>query len=148
MPVTSTPTQKLRWLNSRRSTTGWASVSSQAMNTARPTTATTPSTTISVLSNQSASGPRSSTSCMAPTPSTSRARPMVSIGRRRVGVSRVRYRLQPTAAASRPTGRLMKKIQGQLRLSVSQPPSSGPTTGATSVVMPQKASARPAWARG
>ena len=37
---------------------------------------------------------------------------------------------------SRPTGRLMKKIQCQLKLSVIQPPSVGPMAGATTTAMP------------
>ena len=43
---------------------------------------------------------------------------------------------------------LMKKIQGHDRLSEIQPPSSGPATGAISVVIDHMASAVPAFARG
>ncbi len=47
-----------------------------------------------------------------------------------------------------PTGMLMKKIHGQEKSSEIQPPSSGPATGATSVVIDHIASAMPALARG
>ncbi len=43
---------------------------------------------------------------------------------------------------------LMKKIQGQEKLSVIQPPSTGPTTGATRMVSENMASAMPAFSRG
>ncbi len=46
-----------------------------------------------------------------------------------------------SAAAIRPTGTLMKKIQGQPQCSEIQPPSKGPRTGATIVTMDQSASA-------
>ena len=52
------------------------------------------------------------------------------------------------ASATSPTGTLMKKIQGQEKLSVIQPPSSGPTTGATRMVSEKVASAMPAFSRG
>ena len=55
---------------------------------------------------------------------------------------------QVTPAASKPTGMLMKKIQGQLMLSVIQPPNKGPNTGATKVVIDHMAMANPAIARG
>ncbi|OIQ72462.1 hypothetical protein GALL_459140 [mine drainage metagenome] len=51
-------------------------------------------------------------------------------------------------AAPMPTGMLMKKIHGQDTLSVIQPPSSGPITGATRVVIDHSAIARPASAGG
>ena len=43
---------------------------------------------------------------------------------------------------------LMKKIHGHEMLSVIQPPSSGPATGATSVVIDHIASAVPDFSRG
>src|SRR5919198_302942 len=52
----------------------------------------------------------------------------------------------PSAIA--PTGTLMKKIHGQEKLSVIQPPSTGPTTGATRIVSAKVASATPAFSRG
>src|SRR5204863_3202751 len=52
------------------------------------------------------------------------------------------------ASATSPTGTLMKKIQGQEKLSVIQPPSTGPTTGATRMVSEKAASAAPAFSRG
>ena len=84
------PAAKLRRRNRRRSTTGWASVSSQTMNTARLTTATMASMTIRPEANQSSSLPLSSMSCSAPTHSTSRASPRLSMGSLRTGVSRLR----------------------------------------------------------
>ena len=42
-----------------------------------------------------------------------------------------------------PTGRLIKKIQCQLKLSVIQPPSVGPIAGAATTAMPYKAKACP-----
>ena len=56
------------------------SVSSQTRKNAKPTTATTASTTICVEPNQSSSLPLSSMICSAPTQSTSSARPTLSIG--------------------------------------------------------------------
>ena len=47
-----------------------------------------------------------------------------------------------------PTGLLMSKIHGHAMLSVIQPPSIGPITGATSVVTDHTASAIPACAFG
>src|SRR5579864_6101071 len=44
---------------------------------------------------------------------------------------------------SSPTGKLMKKIQCQLKLSVIQPPRVGPIAGATTTAMPYKEKAMP-----
>jgi len=44
---------------------------------------------------------------------------------------------------SSPTGRLMKKIQCQLKLSVIQPPRVGPIAGATTTAIPYSAKAWP-----
>ncbi|MNR48792.1 hypothetical protein D3C85_1680780 [compost metagenome] len=45
--------------------------------------------------------------------------------------------------ASKPIGKLMKNTQRQLRCSVSQPPSIGPSTGPTITDTPNKATAEP-----
>ena len=82
--------QKLRRANSRRSTTGCSSVSSQTRKIASPTTATIASTTICPEWNQSRSLPLSSMICSAPTQITSSPRPTPSIGSLTVGVSRSR----------------------------------------------------------
>lgn len=50
--------------------------------------------------------------------------------------------------AKTPTGRLMKKTQRQSKLSVSQPPSSGPRIGPTMMPAPQIAIAWPTFSRG
>ena len=103
----SAPNAKLRPMNKRRSTTGCSSVSSQTTKMAKPIKATKPNTTISVEANQSSSLPLSSINCKAPTHSTSRVRPTLSMGSLRVGVSRLRYMPQVSAAEARPTGTLM-----------------------------------------
>ena len=88
METVTTPTAKLRRPNSRRSTTGWASVNSQTTNTTKPMAAVSPRPTIKGELNQSSSLPLSSISCSEPTHSTSRARPTWSIGSLRRGSSR------------------------------------------------------------
>ena len=45
-------------------------------------------------------------------------------------------RNQISVSATQPTGRLIRKIQCHEKLSVSQPPSSGPMAGATITVTP------------
>jgi hypothetical protein len=52
------------------------------------------------------------------------------------------------ANASTPTGRLMKKTQRQEKLSVSQPPSSGPKIGPRIAPAPQMAITWPTWLGG
>ena len=75
------PARKLRTLNSRRSTIGCASVSSQTTNSAEARrAATTASATMTGEPNQSSSLPLSSMICSAPTQITISARPTVSIG--------------------------------------------------------------------
>src|SRR5579884_1222610 len=49
---------------------------------------------------------------------------------------------------SKPTGRLIKKIQCQLKLSVIQPPSVGPIAGATTTAMPYIENAIPRFSMG
>ncbi len=88
MEVPTVPAQKLRPLNSVRSTTGCSSVSSQARKKAKPTTAVTAKPTISGEANQSCSLPRSSTICKAAIHTISRARPMRSMGSLRTTLSR------------------------------------------------------------
>ncbi len=90
----------------------------------------------------------SSISCSAPTHTTRSTSPAVSIGVLTRGVSRSRYSIQVIASETTPTGTLMKKIHGQEKLSVIQPPSTGPTTGATRIVSENIASAMPAFSRG
>src|SRR3954451_9678395 len=51
-------------------------------------------------------------------------------------------------SATTPTGTLIQKIQGHEKLSVIQPPRSGPTTGATRMVSEKVARATPAFSRG
>ncbi|MNB89119.1 hypothetical protein D3C76_610400 [compost metagenome] len=57
------------------------------------------------------------------------------------GVSRTK-RVMPIKA-SRPMGKLIKNTQRQLRCSVSQPPSIGPSTGPTMTETPNSATAEP-----
>jgi hypothetical protein len=83
------PNAKLRPANSRMSTTGCSSVSSQATNTANATTTITASVTMVGELNQSSSLPLSSITCRQPTHNTSMPRPTPSIGRLTVGVSRL-----------------------------------------------------------
>ena len=92
-----TPEVKLRRRKSDRSTIGCLfSTSSQTRNSAKPTTAMTPSATTTEELNQSSSLPLSSITCRHPTQITSSASPTVSTGNWRVGVSRLRYSIQDT----------------------------------------------------
>ncbi|CPM11195.1 Uncharacterised protein [Bordetella pertussis] len=81
---------KLRSLNRRRSTTGWASVSSQIRKNTKATKAVAASAMITGLANQSSSLPLSSMICSAPTHTTSNSRPTLSMGSLRVCDSRSR----------------------------------------------------------
>ena len=96
-----------------------------------------------VDSNQSASRPVSSMICSAPTHTTRSASPTQSTGNLSVGDSLSWSARQHTTPLRSPTGRLIRKIQGQEKLSEMYPPRSGPAIGAISVVIDQMASAVP-----
>src|SRR6202041_3371075 len=53
-----------------------------------------------------------------------------------------------SAIVATPTGPLIRKHQRQVRLSASQPPSVGPTTGATTTATPNSANAWPRFCGG
>src|ERR1700733_10159292 len=53
-----------------------------------------------------------------------------------------------SAMVATPTGPLIRKHQRQVRLSASQPPSVGPTTGATTTATPNSANAWPRFCGG
>ena len=74
-------------------------------------------TTMAGELNQSASFPVSSITCRVPTHTTRSAKPMPSTGTLRVGVSRPAMFRQQRKAQIAPTGTLIKKIHGQLKLS-------------------------------
>ncbi|MNY07389.1 hypothetical protein D3C86_1401900 [compost metagenome] len=76
-------------MNRRRSTTGWASVSSQIRKKTNATKAVAASAMMVGLANQSSSLPLSSMICKAPTQTTSRTRPSLSMGSLRVMDSRL-----------------------------------------------------------
>ncbi|SRR5258706_16192687 len=111
------PKVKLDDLNNDRSTIGWLSVISQITQATKPTTATSASTTMAEEANQSASLPVSSITCRAPTQISSSMNPVRSIGSLRVGVSRAAIKRQHRKLATSPTGTLIRKIHGQLKLS-------------------------------
>ncbi len=111
------PRAKFLDLNSDRSTIGCFSPSSQITQAMKPTMAISSSTTMAGELNQSASLPVSSITCSAPTQISSSMKPVVSIGTLRVGVSRLASGRQQRKAQIRPTGTLIRKIQGQAMLS-------------------------------
>ncbi|MNN65754.1 hypothetical protein D3C81_1812790 [compost metagenome] len=97
---------------------------------------------ISPEENQSSCSPRSRNSWKARIATLSEPKPIQSsLACLSGGVSRT-YLLMPNNA-SRPMGRLMKNTQRQLRLSVNQPPSMGPSTGPTITDTPNRAMAEP-----
>ena len=53
-----------------------------------------------------------------------------------------------SAIVAKPTGPLIRKHHRQVRLSASQPPSVGPTTGATTTATPNSAKAWPRFCGG
>ena len=57
-------------------------------------------------------------------------------------------RMAISAIVARPTGPLIRKHQRQVKLSASQPPSVGPTTGATTTATPNSAKAWPRFSGG
>ena len=125
-----------------------ASVSSQITNAAKLIAAMIASATIHVDPNQSCSRPVSSMIWKAPTDRTSRISPTTSIRAFTRFVSK-RPSIVPTPKAqSATTGRLMKKIHGQLQLSEISPPRIGPRIGAVVVVIAQIASPTPAFSFG
>ncbi len=97
--------------------------------------------------NQSFSWPLSRKNSRQPTPPATSASPVKSIG----SFSFMRALMFGGSSTSlfdrysdiSPIGRLMKKIQCQLKLSVIQPPSVGPMAGATTTAMPYRAKAWP-----
>ena len=104
--------------------------------------------------NQSSSRPRSSTTSSAPRKVATSMKPTTSnpsrcccarSGRAFAGSRRTSA---ISAIAITPTGPLIRKHQCQDRLSDSQPPSVGPTTGATTTATPNTAKAWPRFAGG
>ncbi len=147
--MVSTAALKPRCRNTRRSTTGCFSCSSQIRKAAKPITATMDSTTICVEANQSRFLPSSSTSCSATTQITSRTRPTTSKGLRTVAFLVAPQQLPGVPAEDRcAIGALIRNTQCQLKSSTSQPPRIGPTTGATSVVIDHRPMAAPAFSFG
>ena len=99
--------------------------------------------------NQSSSSPRSSTTSSAPRKVATRRKPTTSNRAcfSGLGLSAGR-RTAISAIVARPTGPLIKKHHRQVKLSASQPPSVGPTTGATTTAMPNSANACPRFCGG
>ena len=103
--------------------------------------------------NQSSSRPRSSTISSVPRNSATRRKPMKSKPApprfRSVTASGESWNsVAISANAMTPTGPLISKHQRQLRLSAIQPPSVGPTTGATTTATPNNANAWPRFSGG
>ena len=145
--IRTEPAMKLRSLNSARLTNGCSAVAEWTRKTQMPVMARPSSIQVSVAPNQSLVSPRSSNICSAPMKRLSMAKPKKSNGRlRSVAVSATKRPMPATV--STPTGRLMKKTQRQLYVSVSQPPSVGPRIGATTMPAPQIAIAAPCRSRG
>ena len=71
----TTPTPKFRSFRQRRSTTGFSTISSQAMPPTIPTAASNAKSWMLGELNQSLSSPRSSMICSAPSPSAINASP-------------------------------------------------------------------------
>ncbi len=105
--------------------------------------------------NQSSSRPRSSTTSSAPRkvatsmkPTTSNLMPCCCTRASARAVGDSRRTIAISAIAITPTGALIKKHQCQEILSDNQPPSVGPTTGATTTATPNTAKAWPRFAGG
>src|SRR5215467_12708461 len=111
------PSAKFGDLNKDKSTIGCFSVSSQISQARKPTAAMAASTQMTGELNQSASLPVSNITCSAPTQISSSAKPVVSTGSFRVGVSRPLSPRQHRKKQAAPTGRLMRKIHSQEKLS-------------------------------
>ena len=125
------PAAIARYLNARRSTSGrFAPHSSQQMNPAIPETVVTPNSTITGSENQSLRWPSSRMYCSEPSPVASKAKPSASMGIG-FGSDGLRIIVSTTTAAKIPGTRLMKNTQFHEKLSVSQPPTVGPTDGPT-----------------
>ncbi|SSQ43663.1 Uncharacterised protein [Acinetobacter baumannii] len=122
-------------LKTLTSTTGCLSVSSHIRNTTKPMAAVKAKTTMLVLLNQSRSCPKSSISCNAPIHRINSPKPTVSILKEMVSVSATLNKRIAANTQTIPTGKLIKKIQCQDRLSLIRPPKIGPKIGPTTVVI-------------
>src|SRR3546814_19788332 len=98
--------------------------------------------------NHSCSRPVSSMIWNAPTDTTSRISPMVSIRALTRVVSNGAIRVPTPKAHRATTGRLIKKIHGQLQLSMLVPPTHRPRIGEVGVILAQKARQLPAFTLG
>ena len=105
--------------------------------------------TIKFEPNQSSSRPRSSTTSREPRKVATNRKPITSnrLASSGLGLSAGR-RTAISAIVARPTGPLIKKHQRQVKLSASQPPRVGPTTGATTTATPNRANACPRFCGG
>ncbi|CAJ4564625.1 Uncharacterised protein [Burkholderia pseudomallei] len=144
----TTQNVKVRSRNRLSSTTGCASPSSQISSDTSDTPAAIASAVISDESNHPRSCPRSSIACSEPTPITSSTIPGTSIGLASPREARGRSISVHTANENSPIGRLIRKIHGHEKLSISQPPTTGPKIGASSTVIPHSASANVRFAGG
>ena len=137
---------KLPSASSSRATKGFSAVASCTPKIQMAMTATISSVQISVEPSQSWLGPRSSISWKAPMATARARKPRVS--KRRFSALFFSDRKKKTPQKARiPIGRLMKNTHRQSRLSVSQPPRPGPSSGPSTAPAPQTAMAWP-WRSG
>src|SRR5579859_3227420 len=113
--------------------------SSLMTNAVSDTSAMKKKVVISRLSNQSLAPPSSRKYCREPMPVTSRRMPHQSIFPGFTEPGRFVTKFQDRNAAAIPIGRLIKNIQCQERLSVMNPPSTGPNVGPRMTPRPKMA---------
>ena len=138
----------------RRSMIGFSRVNPQGIISTNANAEITAKVTMKGEANQSSSRPRSSTTSSAPRNVATSMKPITSnrcsccvspFARAVAGSGRM---IEIAAIASTPTGTLIRKHHCQEKLSDSQPPSVGPTTGATTTATPNTAKACPRLAGG
>jgi hypothetical protein len=139
---------------SKRSIVGSCLIISHGIISTKASAQTTAAPTMKLEPNQSSLSPRSSMTSSAPRKVATKTKPM--------GSNRADWRCRRSATegsdscritaikaiVTRPTGPLSMKHQRQEKLSASQPPSVGPTTGATTTAMPNSAKACPRFCGG
>ena len=136
----------------RRSIMGSLRLISHGIISMNATAQTTANVTMKAEANQSSSRPRSSTTSNAPRKDATNMKPTRSnplpCVRRPSTADDSRTRSVISAIATTPTGPLIRKHHCQDQLSESQPPSVGPTTGATTTASANNAKAWPRFAGG
>ncbi len=133
MSVAIAATARLRCRSTRKSSTGWSVRNAWTTNATSATPAHTALTVMPGSSNHCLISPRSRKYCSDARPLTSSKMPSTSTGRRCDADSRS----VPASATTHsiPSGKLMKKISGQLYSSVSHPPTVGPRPGPSTAII-------------